>query len=399
MNVRTLVRTVPAEPPFPPLVETREVTWAGREVEVHQQRGREVKTRSYVFETPHEVAEFVAEALEEWTEEGFAEGTPPRTRRARDPRRRDVVLHARAWPRDRAIRQVLADWLVERGEAFGEQAGCWLQSPEGPTKRRLALDVHEAVFAGWIVEEIGAVWDDAFLTSLDVAVAVGRQDTLARKLPRVLAHPAAWLLQSLELCSVGTWSPEPGFERAENEDLYSIVDAVIATGPHPTVRRLGIVGDPDERFDLPALAMALPGVTELAWGGPLEAIWPLPAPWSDQLETLRVARVGAVSTGGLRAALELQEAPATPGELERRLRIDGEWVERSAEGGPHEPEPWRDWSLDDEDEGIDDDDERVRLSPDQWFELDPDAAGGDPWGDELPDNDPWDVGEPTHVDV
>ncbi|MEM6931725.1 MAG: hypothetical protein AAF602_32640, partial [Myxococcota bacterium] len=178
MNVRTLVRTVPAEPPFPPLVETREVTWTGREVEVHQQRGREGETRSYVFETPQEVAEFVAEALEEWTEEGFSEGTPPRARRARDPRRHDVVLHARAWPNDRAIRGVLADWLVEQGEAFGEQAGRWLQLSAGPAKRRHALDVHEAVFAGWIAEEIGAVWDDGFLTSLDVVVAVGRHDTL-----------------------------------------------------------------------------------------------------------------------------------------------------------------------------------------------------------------------------
>ncbi|MEM6931187.1 MAG: hypothetical protein AAF602_29925, partial [Myxococcota bacterium] len=226
-----------------------------------------------------------------------------------------------------------------------------------------------------------------------------RHDTLARKLPRVLAHPAAWLLQSLGGFSEAVESSDPDFERPENEDLYSIVDAVIATGPHPTVRRLEIVGEADERFDLPALAMALPGVNELVWGGPLDAICPLPAPWSDQLEVLRVGETGSeVSTAALRVKPE-RRAPGDGRGPGQRLRIDGASVDRSAEGVPSERDPWRAWDIDDEDDEEIGDDEGARLSPDQWFELDPDASGGDPWGDDLPDNDPWDVGEPTHVDV
>jgi len=338
-----------------------------------------------------------------------------------------VVGHARANLDDLLARQVLGDWLHGQGDAYGALVGRWLATPHGPGRTRLGLEAHRALFDGWTDDEVAARWDHGFLTELGLYVAHGRSETLTKKIPALLQHPATWLLRRIAICSL-PGEPLVGDEAVgEREALWTIVGAVAQAGPHPTVRRLEITCKSGETFDIFELARSLPGLTELVVPRALGPMWPFPRRWPGsvrlhghgcgwdthvglELDAGALSALVAFEGGGARRpSLDelggIRQVPVRPDgarPLEpRRLHFDGELFDLGAPEPIERLEGWLDpdgYLADDDEVGIDLDQE-PQQSPHEWLELVPEGTV-DAWGDDDEIfNDPWDVGEPTHVDV
>ncbi|MEN0061056.1 MAG: hypothetical protein AAGA48_02845 [Myxococcota bacterium] len=436
MNVRTLVRMVPAEPPFPAMVEVWEITWVDREVETYRQRGSRTEVSHEVFTDAAAAEAFAQQAIDARTAEGFVQGTPPERRPPPDRRAHEVVRYVQAHAADTSSRQVLGDWLHERGDPFGGLVGRWLGLTSPESRKELGLQVHESVFDDWITGEWGAVWDRGFLEWLSVAVCPDRPATLAARLPTLLAHPASWLLRGLKIDGADGYvahesSDAHYAEQPESEELWVLLAAIAETGPHGSIERLEIEAEVEEDPSLALLNETFPNLRRVSFRGALDRIWPLPEAWARQLTVLEahvddaaleqlavdlhdgampMLRELGLETRGLAQAsppgqVRLEAACKARGILVRQMqglgmpetftcRIDGQAVALTA------PSRTTQWDSDPYDDALSEifelwrpeDDRREAATPDGYFDPDPERVDADAWQDGDPDgNEAWDA--------
>ncbi|MEM6930633.1 MAG: hypothetical protein AAF602_27105 [Myxococcota bacterium] len=130
---------------------------------------------------------------------------------------------------DASARFVLADWLQDHGDPYGEWLMSWLQGEPVDPDRVFAgqLAIHRALFEGWPRQHALVTWRSGFVRELVVRLP-GVPGT---RVAEALGHPTCWLMESVTFAAARL----PLFESGVLDEM---VDAVVDTGPH---RRLATV--------------------------------------------------------------------------------------------------------------------------------------------------------------
>ena len=200
-----------------------------------------------------------------------------------------------------------ADWLLEAGDPHG--AWIVLQLRGGSSAERVALlaQMNRRLFGSERPPGIQTAWREGFLSTLRIG---GEGGAVGARLHKVLGERAARMLHTLIVACVGP-----------SDEVESVVDALCATGPHPTLRHLSLIqGSEPVRLGWHAtlepgpglaqrlgalwhLAAAVPGLQDLELvSGSVEV-----APFS--LPRLRALTIRGELTDTLLAQLQLLDAP------------------------------------------------------------------------------------------
>ncbi|MBL8717050.1 MAG: TIGR02996 domain-containing protein [Myxococcales bacterium] len=267
-------------------------------------------------------------------------------RRAVDKERGEAQLLAEihAHPDDLALRQVYADYLVERGDPRGEHIALGLARREGradATVLRKEAAIAKKNGAAWIgaldrvLAKDGRVFDCGFLREATLELVSKRDYRTPTALPEALRDPALSTVERLdfgsaasnpklfvEILALPTLAHLTGLVGLESEAVATLGDLP----PRPRVRAIdvGALGPPAQAVLL--AGEALPNLVDLALevGGELD--WLLASPLARRLERLVVRSyewpLGAVRDAVERHALPLRELVFTE---RRHLRSAWWW--------------------------------------------------------------------------
>lgn len=130
---------------------------------------------------------------------------------------------------DAAARFVLADWLQDHGDPYGEWLMSWLQGELVDPDRVFAgqLAIHRALFEGWPRQHALVTWRSGFVREVVVRVP----GVPGVRVAEAFGHPTFWLVESVTFAAARL----PLFENGVLDDMVS---AIVDTGPH---RRLATV--------------------------------------------------------------------------------------------------------------------------------------------------------------
>ncbi|MBL8722291.1 MAG: TIGR02996 domain-containing protein [Myxococcales bacterium] len=279
-----------------------------------------------------------------------------RARQSASRRSEEELLAAiAATPDDLALRQVYADFLVERGDPRGEHIALGLLRHAGrdtPATRRKEEAIAKKHGARWIgaLDQVlapeGRVFDCGFLVEATLQLAA-RKGRLPEQVPEALRDPALGSVRRLHL---GT-----SFHTAEHAKLLVDIlglptlanltglyglgnDGLVALGregPRPRLRALGVTGlwGEDAR-ELLRGGELFPGLVDLTLYPNLE--WFLSSPAARRLERLVVPwGEGTWAFGSVREAVERAGLPLVELVFTGDRGVEHPWtftLRRDAEG-------------------------------------------------------------------
>ena len=252
--------------------ERWEVTWTALEVESWHHREGAVRTHRQRFVDPTRRFAFVRAQIAARTRAGFAPTRsppaalsphPPAALSPHPPTTRSPHPPTPTRPLRPEPPAAIGARLREAGHPHGAFLDL-LARPDDPTQRRaLEVRIHDAVFDDWDPDRVGVAWREGFVAHLHLHPT--QRDPPAA-IATLLAHPAAWRLETLTVATGRITVRRPGAPRPiplRGQPLPDVIAALCDASLPPTLRCLGLRGD-RAAIDLRGIATAATALRDLS---------------------------------------------------------------------------------------------------------------------------------------